>query len=105
MKWFKNNFNIYSRVHQVLARLEEVKQNLQSHLNREPTLVEWSEAAGISNWVLQSQLRSGKRSREKLINANFRLVVHIAKSYQGRGLSLQDLLQVGFPQLINFKLN
>nr|GMC98825.1 probable receptor-like protein kinase At5g47070 isoform X2 [Ipomoea batatas] len=35
------------------------------------------------------------RSREKLINANLRMVVHIAKQYQGRGLSFQDMLQEG----------
>ncbi|KAL9676471.1 hypothetical protein QQ045_004685 [Rhodiola kirilowii] len=90
----KEESDLISQI-QVLARLEDVKHRLQSHLTREPTLVEWSEAAGVSNWVLQSHLRSGNRSREKLINANFRLVVHIAKSYQGRGLSLQDLLQEG----------
>ncbi|KAL9674968.1 hypothetical protein QQ045_003167 [Rhodiola kirilowii] len=88
----KEESDLISQI-QVLARLEDVKHRLQSHLTREPTLVEWSEAAGVSNWALQSHLRSGNRSREKLINANFRLVVHIAKSYQGRGLSLQDLLQ------------
>uniref|UniRef100_A0A7N0VJS9 RNA polymerase sigma factor n=2 Tax=Kalanchoe fedtschenkoi TaxID=63787 RepID=A0A7N0VJS9_KALFE len=90
----KEESDLISQI-QDLARLEDVKQRLQSHLKREPTLIEWSEATGVSNWVLQSQLRSGNRSREKLINANFRMVVHIAKQYQGRGLSLQDLLQEG----------
>lgn len=75
-------------------RLEEVKKRLQSHLKREPTVVEWAEAVGLSCQVLQSQLHSGNRSRQKLIYANLRMVVHIAKQYQGRGLNLQDLLQV-----------
>ncbi|KAK9290197.1 hypothetical protein L1049_008363 [Liquidambar formosana] len=80
---------------QDLVRLEEVKNRLQSQFNREPTLVEWAEAVGLSCRVLQKQLHSGNRSREKLIYANFRMVVHIAKQYQGRGLNLQDLLQEG----------
>lgn len=80
---------------QDLIKLEEVKASLQSQFNREPTLLEWAEAVGLSCRVLQTQLHSGNRCREKLICANFRMVVHIAKHYQGRGLSLQDLMQEG----------
>ncbi|GAV75806.1 Sigma70_r3 domain-containing protein/Sigma70_r2 domain-containing protein/Sigma70_r4 domain-containing protein [Cephalotus follicularis] len=80
---------------QNLLKLEEVKSRLQSQFGREPTLIEWAEAVGMSHQVLRSQLHSGNRSREKLINANLRMVVHIAKQYQGRGLSLQDLMQEG----------
>ncbi|KAL6336337.1 hypothetical protein AAG906_014507 [Vitis piasezkii] len=86
---------------QELMRLEEVKKRLQSHLKREPTVVEWAEAVGLSCQVLQSQLHSGNRSRQKLIYANLRMVVHIAKQYQGRGLNLQDLLQEGSMGLMN----
>ncbi|KAB2087257.1 hypothetical protein ES319_A04G090600v1 [Gossypium barbadense] len=80
---------------QDLKRLAKVKSKLQSQFGREPTLVEWAEAMGLSCSALQAELQSGKRSREKLIHANLRMVVHIAKQYQGRGLSLQDLLQEG----------
>ena len=79
---------------QDLMRLEEVKKRLKLQFGREPTLIEWADSVGLSYTVMQSQLHSGNRSREKLINANLRMVVHIAKQYQGRGLSLQDLLQV-----------
>lgn len=75
-------------------KLEQVKTRFQSQFGREPTLVEWAEAGGLSCAMLQSQLRSGTRGREKLIYANLRMVVHIAKQYQGRGVGLQDLLQV-----------
>ncbi|KAJ7972370.1 RNA polymerase sigma factor [Quillaja saponaria] len=80
---------------QDLLRLEKVKSKLQSQFGREPTLVEWAEGVGLSCRVLQSELHAGNYSREKLVKANLRLVVHIAKHYQGRGLSLQDLLQEG----------
>ncbi|PHU06502.1 RNA polymerase sigma factor sigF, chloroplastic [Capsicum chinense] len=80
---------------QVSMKLQEVKHQLQTQFAREPTLFEWAEAAGLTSRELKSQLLSGKSSREKLINANLRMVVHIAKQYQGRGLSLHDLLQEG----------
>lgn len=84
----------YLVMFQNTMKLQEVKHRLQTQFDREPTLIEWAEAAGLTSRELQSQLRSGKSSRDKLINANLRMVVHIAKQYQGRGLSLQDLLQV-----------
>ncbi|KAF9598224.1 hypothetical protein IFM89_025925 [Coptis chinensis] len=78
-----------------LARLEEVKQRLQSQFGTEPTLIEWAEAVGVNCLVLQSHIHKGNRSREKMTYANFRLVVHVAKRYQGWGMNLQDLLQEG----------
>ncbi|XP_059428161.1 RNA polymerase sigma factor sigF, chloroplastic isoform X2 [Corylus avellana] len=80
---------------QDLMKLEEVKSRLQSHFSREPTLHEWAEGVGLSYRVLRLQVYSGNSSRKKLIYANLRMVVHIAKQYLGRGLSLQDLLQEG----------
>ncbi|KAK4769639.1 hypothetical protein SAY86_027789 [Trapa natans] len=80
---------------QDLLKLENVKNSLRSQFRREPTLVEWAQAVGITCRVLQFQLHTGNRCREKLITANLRMVVHIAKQYQGRGLNLHDLLQEG----------
>ncbi|KAH9671464.1 RNA polymerase sigma factor sigF [Citrus sinensis] len=80
---------------QDLIRLEKEKSKLQSQFGREPTLIEWAKAIGLSCRDLKSELHSGNSSREKLINANLRLVVHVAKQYQGRGIGLHDLLQEG----------
>ncbi|KAK1260205.1 hypothetical protein QJS04_geneDACA002113 [Acorus gramineus] len=80
---------------QDLMRLEEVKQKLHLQFNREPALVEWAKAVGMSCRVLNSCLHTGNRSRNKMIYANSRLVVHVAKQYQGMGLSIGDLLQEG----------
>ena len=48
----------------------------------------------------QRELRRGRRARERMIQANLRLVVTVAKTYQGRGLDLMDLVQEGSLGLI-----
>jgi RNA polymerase primary sigma factor len=44
---------------------------------------------------LEKKVREGEMYRQKLIKANFRLVVSIAKKYIGRGVSFLDLIQEG----------
>ena len=58
-------------------------------------LVETVTLAEIDRRRLERAVRNGERAKSDLIQANLRLVVSIAKRYQGREMALLDLIQEG----------
>ena len=86
---------LYGKQVQRLTALQEVNQTLAEKLGREATLAEWAEASELSLHKLQRIIREGERAKRKMVEANLRLVVSVAKKYIKRNVDLLDLIQEG----------
>ncbi|MCT0248771.1 sigma-70 factor domain-containing protein, partial [Synechococcus sp. CS-205] len=74
---------------QELMRLEETEQELEMRAGGEkPSAAEWAKAAGLSPALLKRKLSSGRRAKERMVAANLRLVVSVAKKYTKRNMEL-----------------
>ncbi|BAY48195.1 RpoD family RNA polymerase sigma factor [Scytonema sp. HK-05] len=93
----------YSRQVQRLQALYEVRTALASQLDHSPTLEEWVKQVKISLGgdyalnvtELQEAIALGETAKRKMMKANLRLVVAVAKKYTKRNIELLDLVQEG----------
>jgi len=80
---------------QDLMSLENLETELENDLGEKPDINFFAEKAGISSTQLKKKLKSGRRAKERMVAANLRLVVSVAKKYTKRNMELLDLIQEG----------
>ncbi len=86
---------VYGKQVQKMMILLTAKEELESQLETTLSLKEWAKTAQMSEIELNRIIREGQRAKKKMVEANLRLVVAIAKKYQKRNMEFLDLIQEG----------
>ncbi|KAI5070511.1 hypothetical protein GOP47_0014854 [Adiantum capillus-veneris] len=85
---------------QDLLVLNAAKKVLLEQLGREPTLAEWADCMHMKLGEFSSRLTEDQRCKNTMIQCNLRLVISVARKYEGKGLNIEDLIQEGSQGLI-----
>jgi RNA polymerase nonessential primary-like sigma factor len=80
---------------QELMAIEEQELELEQQLGCKPSQAELAKAVGLGDAVLKKRIKAGRRAKERMVAANLRLVVSVAKKYTKRNMELLDLIQEG----------
>ena len=80
---------------QDLMHLEKLEKEIESANGKKPSKEELAQDAGIKIEDLLKTFRRGNRAKERMVAANLRLVVSVAKKYTKRNMELLDLIQEG----------
>ena len=76
-----------------VQRLMEIKAC--EDLLGKPTKEELAHSLGLTHKELRREIRDGERAKDKMVTANLRLVVSVAKKYTKRNMELLDIIQEG----------
>jgi len=76
-----------------VQRMMEIKA-CEDLLNK-PSQEDLAVSLGITTKELKRDMRDGKKAKDKMVTANLRLVVSVAKKYTKRNMELLDIIQEG----------
>ncbi|KAE8770743.1 RNA polymerase sigma factor sigB [Hordeum vulgare] len=85
---------------QDLLKLEAIQGELAEYNGGQPTFPQWAAAAGTDENTLRKRLDHGIHCKNRMVTSNVRLVISIAREFEGPGLELYDLIQEGMQGLI-----
>lgn len=81
--------------------LEAVQSDLKAILKRSPSKQEWGKAVGMPDVrAFDDRLQVGQAAKHVMLRQNIRLVHHICRGYQNRGVDYEDLVAAGIKGLL-----
>jgi RNA polymerase nonessential primary-like sigma factor len=85
----------YGKQVQAMVQLKALHQSLTEALGQEPSPDELAVRAGLDEATIAATIAIGETAKRRMVEANLRLVVSVAKKYIKRNVDLLDLIQEG----------
>ena len=80
---------------QRLMEIEEKRKEIEDASDRQISNTELATSFGCERKELVREIRAGQKAKDKMVTANLRLVVSVAKKYTKRNMELLDIIQEG----------
>jgi RNA polymerase nonessential primary-like sigma factor len=86
---------LFGKQVQQMVGLRAIEAQLAESLGQPPTVEQWAAEVQMDVEHLQRTVSAGEAAKRKMVEANLRLVVSVAKKYIKRNIDLLDLIQEG----------
>ena len=86
---------ILGRRVQRLMEIEEKRKDLEELFGRKIDETELADSFDYDRKALMREIKVGQKAKDKMVTANLRLVVSVAKKYTKRNMELLDIIQEG----------